>query len=314
MNFSLKKLALTCGFIMLMIVVLAGCERPDPQEAAVLTPTQTVPPPPTSLPLPTQAPVQVYVVIAQPTGSAQQPVSAGQNQVIVTVTPVAPEADAPEVAVVEPQVTPQPTALPENYYLGWAWSDSLVEQNNLTTVDVGGIILRDRPSLDGRAVGIVMGFANVVVVGEARCGYDPVIVHAAYMLSRTTPPLEVMPPDPKPTELPPFYPTAIPRGNTSTGWAYTDELTILGETAISGPLGVNLRSDPCWGGTNLGFIPAGTDLIVLGLPNGDYTPVRVNNDALQVPFDPLFIATLSADFVGNQNPFGDTAGSSLGDE
>jgi hypothetical protein len=304
MKLSFGKTALGLGIILVTMFILVGCERPDPQESAVLTPTQTATPLPTAQTLPTQQPVQVYVVIAQPTGSAEQPVSADQNQIVVTVTPEVPGQITPEVVAVEPQLSEDPTPLPENYYLGWAWSDSLVEENNLTTVDLGGIILRDRPSQDGRTVGIVMGFANVVVVGDSRCGYDPVIVHAAYMLSRTTPPLEVLPPDPRPTELPPFYVTPLPRGIATTGWAYTDELTILGETAISGPLGVNLRSDPCYGATNLGFIPAGTDLIVLGLPSGNYTPVRVNNDTLQKPFDPLVVATVISDRVDIQDAVG----------
>jgi hypothetical protein len=67
-------------------------------------------------------------------------------------------------------------------------------------------------------------------------------------------------------------------------------------------LGVNLRSDPCWGATNLGFIPAGSDLIILGLPRDDYTPVRVNNDVLQIPFDNLIIATIKAEFAAPRFP------------
>jgi hypothetical protein len=290
----LRKLAWLGGIIFLAAAILAGCERPDPQEVAVLLPTL---PPPTAVPLPTQPPIQVYVVIAQPEVQAEQPVSGGQLVQVVTATPV--------MAIEATAISPSPiaegsdvaTALPDNYFLGWAWSDSLIESNNLTTVDMGGIILRDRPSQDGRSVGIVMGFANVFVVGQGRCGYSPVIVHAMNMLSRTTPHLEVLPSEPVPTELPPFFETPVSRGISATGWAFTDELTILGQTAISGPLGVNLRSDPCWGATNLGFIPAGSDLIILGLPRDDYTPVRVNNDVLQIPFDNLIIATIKAEFA-----------------
>jgi len=298
----LRKLAWLGGMIFLAAAILAGCERPDPQEVAVLLPTLPPPPPPTAVPLPTQPPIQVYVVIAQPEVQAEQPVSGGQLVQVVTATPVmAIEATAiPPSPIVDGSAVA--TALPDNYFLGWAWSDSLIESNNLTTVDMGGIILRDRPSQDGRSVGIVMGFANVFVVGQGRCGYSPVIVHAMNMLSRTTPHLEVLPSEPVPTELPPFFETPVSRGISNTGWAFTDELTILGQTAISGPLGVNLRSDPCWGATNLGFIPAGSDLIILGLPRDDYTPVRVNNDVLQIPFDNLIIATIKAEFAAPRFP------------
>ena len=299
-RFSKRKVASLAGIIFLAVAILVSCERPDPQEAAVLLPTLAPPPPPTAVPLPTQPPVQVYVVIAQPTARAEQPVVDGQLVQMVTVTPV---MDV-QSTVVPPSPTAQASAaatpLPDNYFLGWAWSDSLMESHNLVTVDMGGIILRDRPSQEGRTVGIVMGFADVFVVGKGRCGYSPIIVHAINMLSRTTPHLEVLPPEPAPTEYPPFFPTPRPQGISTTGWAFTDELTILGQTAISGPLGVNLRSDPCWGATNLGFIPAGSDLIVLGLPNDDYTPVRVNNDVLQIPFDELIIATIKAEVAVNR--------------
>jgi len=301
-RFHLRKLAWLGGIIFLATAVLAGCERPDPQEAAVLLPTLPPPPPPTAVPLPTQPPVQVYVVIAQPTAKAEQLVSDGQLVQVVTATPLM----AAEATGIPPSPTAEgtavATALPDNYFLGWAWSDSLIESNNLVTVDMGGIILRDRPSQEGRTVGIVMGFANVFVVGQGRCGYSPVIVHAINMLSRTTPQLEVLPSEPVPTELPPFFETPAPLGISTSGWAFTDELTILGQTAISGPLGVNLRSDPCWGATNLGFIPAGSDLIVLGLPRDDYTPVRVNNDVLQIPHDNLIIATIKAEFAVTRLP------------
>lgn len=288
------------GLMLLVAFILVSCERPDPEEAVVELPTQTPPAPPTAVPLPTQPPVQVYVVIAQPTVNPDQPVAQGQQVLVVTATPIIVAETAAEAPALTPEAIPAATALPDNYFLGWAWSDSLVESNNLVTVDLGGIILRDRPSQEGRSVGIVMGFADVIVVGKGRCGYQPIIVHAANMLSRTTPQLEVFEPQPEPTALPPFFPTPMPQGDSSSGWAFTDELTILGQTAISGPLGVNLRSDPCWGATNLGFIPAGSDLIVLGLPTDDYTPVRVKNDVLQMPFDPLIIATVKAEIAVNR--------------
>ena len=290
------KSALTFGAIIAAIVLLAGCERPDPEETTTVLPTQTPLPVNTPIPQPTQAPVQVYVVIAQPTRDPNQTMAENQAPIVVTATPEIEEAEPTREIVVESQVSPEATPLPEGYFLGWAWSESLVAVNNLVTVDQGGIILRDRPSQDGRSVAIVMGFADVVIVGAEKCGYEPVIVHEINMLSRTTPQLEVQSPEPRPTELPPFFPTPVPQGDTTSGWAYTDELTILGQTAISGPLGVNLRADPCYGGKNLGFIPAGTDLIVLGLPNGEYTPVRVENSAIQAPYNPLVLPAGQPDF------------------
>jgi hypothetical protein len=195
---------------------------------------------------------------------------------------------APLLPTATPPGTLAPTAAPEGYYLGWAWSDSLEAVGEQAAVDQYGLLLRDRPSRDGREVGIVVGFANLIVVGQARCGYTPVLVHEHSLLSRMSPHPQIATAQPLPTEAPPFAPTPFPdRSNVISGWAYTDELTILGQTAISGPLGVNLRSDPCAGATNLGFIPAGSNMVVTGWPSGDYTPVRLEKDVVQAPLDLL---------------------------
>lgn len=281
------------GLALLALLILVGCERPDPQETVAEAPTETPTPLPTPSPGPTQPPVQVYVVIAQPTTNPNQPLAGFQGD-----QSSAQQATATTIEIlptVTPPTTPVPTALPEDYFIGWAWSESLNESQEQVVVDQNGIVLRDRPALDGKSVGIVMGFADVIIVGRQRCGYTPIIVHGRNMLSRTTPQPEVFPPEPVPTELPPFMPTPIPQTNTTDGWAYTDELTILGQTAISGPLGVNLRSDPCQTADNLGFIPAGSNLIIIGFANGEYTPVRVDNDIIQLPYDPLVFATAEAD-------------------
>ena len=278
------------GLLLLAWALLTGCERPDPQETVILSPTVTATALPTATTGPTQAPVQVYVVIVQPTAPAS-PTSPAQLQI------AAPTAmPAPILPTAAPPGTVAPTVVPEGYYLGWAWSDSLEAAGERAAVDQYGLLLRDRPSRDGREVGIVVGFADLVVVGQARCGYTPVLVHEYSLLSRMSPHPEIATAQPLPTEAPPFAPTPFPdRSNVISGWAYTDELTILGETAISGPLGVNLRSDPCAGATNLGFIPAGSNMVVTGWPNGDYTPVRLNKDVVQAPLDLLARPSLLAD-------------------
>jgi hypothetical protein len=280
---SLQKAFIIGVLATAILVLLAACERPDPEDVAVTAPTLT----PTTEPVPTiqatEPPVQVYVVVVQPTAVARQ---AEANNVPV----MAPTITTAQLDLMPtPSLTPEPTALPENFFLGWAWNDSLLRADSRVTVDEIGIILRDRPTQAGDQVGIVMGFAEVIPVGRDRCGYTPVLVHASNLLTRTTPHPEIWPHDPMPTEAPPFAPTPFPAGNATAGWAFTEALTILGETAITGPLGINLRIDPCRGAKNLGFIPAGSNIIVVGPANEQYTPVRVSNEVLQVPVEPLEI-------------------------
>jgi hypothetical protein len=278
------------GLLLLAWALLTGCERPDPQEPIVLSPTVAATDMPTATTGPTQAPVQVYVVVVQPTAAAS-PTPPAQLQIAAsTATP------APLLPSATPPGALSPTAVPEGYYQGWAWSDSLEAAGEQAAVDQYGLLLRDRPSRDGREVGLVVGFADLVVVGQARCGYTPVLVHEYNLLSRMSPHPEIATAQPLPTEAPPFAPTPFPdRSNVISGWAYTDGMTILGETAISGPLGVNLRSDPCAGATNLGFIPAGSNMVVTGWPNSDYTPVRLNKDVVQAPLDLLARPPILAD-------------------
>jgi hypothetical protein len=274
-----QRIIIFGGFLIATLVLLAACERPDPQDTAVSAPTPTTAPSPTFQA--TQPPVQVYVVVVQPTPEATR--VAANNISIMVPTITTAQLDLQPA----PTLIPEPTALPENFFLGWAWNDSLIAEDSRVTVDEIGIILRDRPAQTGQQVGIVIGFAEVIPVGRNRCGYTPVLVHAGNLLTRTTPHPEIWPPDPLPTEPPPFAPTPFPVGNATAGWAYTDALTVLGETAITGPLGINLRTDPCQGADNLGFIPAGSNIIVVGPSNEQYTPVRVSNDLLQVPVEPL---------------------------
>jgi len=262
----------------LALGLLAGCERPDPQDAVVEAPTQAATPLPTTSPLPTHAPIQVYVVVVQPTPDNTAPTV--QNLPVAAPTQIPPTALAPT-----PALTVEPTPLPQNYFQGWAWSDSLVEDDGQVRSSAGGLTLRDRPAEEGQVVGVVIGLTGVFIVGQEQCGYTPIMVHAANMIDRTTPHPEVYPPVPLPTDAPPFAPTPPPTGNAVAGWAFTDEVTILGETAIAGALGINLRSGPCRAGANLGFVPAGSNMIVSGPPSGEYTPVRVSHDVLQLPFN-----------------------------
>ena len=265
--------------VVLASISLVACERPDPQDIVVQLPTLMPTAMPTPTVQPTQPPIQVYVVVVQPTPDGSQPSASNLPAIAPTVAPAA------LISSPTPVMTPEPTSLPPNYFQGWAMKDSLFVEDGRVKVDQVGIILRDRPSSDGEQVGVVIGYSEIFVVGRERCGYAPIMVYAGNMLSRTTPHLEVFPSEPLPTEASPFAPTPFAAGNATSGWAFTDELTLLGETAISGPVGINLRSDPCRAATNLGFMPAGSNMIIIGPSSSEYTPVRVSNDVLQLPFD-----------------------------
>lgn len=274
------------GVVLISLGLLLGCERPDPNFSDNQMPAETATPLPSPTALPTQSTVQVYVVVVTATPNPSQPAK--------SYRPVSVAVNKQKVALASTKSLAkpiEPTPLPPDYLQGWAWSESLKDDRGQVKVGVSGLTLRDRPSQDGRIVGVVFGLVYVSVVGRDQCGYTPILVHEDDMITKTTPNPEILPPEPLPTEPPLFTPIPVPTARFTNGWAYTDELTLLGQTAISGPLGINLRSDPCLAATNLGFIPAGTDMIVSGPPGVEYTAVQVSNDLLQPPFD---IAELSS--------------------
>jgi hypothetical protein len=244
-------------------------------------PADTATPIPTPTALPTQTPAQVYVVVITPTPDPSQ--SAKSRR------PVSMMINKSKFAVSPPRLTAtklEPTPIPADYFQGWAWSNSIQDYRGQVRAVGTGFTLRDRPSQEGRVVGVVFGLADVSVVGREMCGYTPVLVYTDDLIAKTTPHPEILPPEPLPTEPPLFTPVPISTARFTNGWAYTDELTLLGQTAISGQLGINLRSHPCQAATNLGFIPAGSEMIVTGPPGVEYTAVQVSNEILQPPFEP----------------------------
>ncbi|MCA9973954.1 MAG: hypothetical protein KC425_27270, partial [Anaerolineales bacterium] len=94
-------------------------------------------------------------------------------------------------------------------------------------------------------------------------------------------------------------PTPQPIHDTTPGWAFTAQIIPAGGMATAGPFGINLRDAPRRDAKNIGFVPGNASMIVTGQPQGEYTPVRVNDDDLQEPFSPATIvnATTVPDVV-----------------
>ncbi|MDX1615463.1 MAG: hypothetical protein R3300_14215 [Candidatus Promineifilaceae bacterium] len=261
------------AWLLLVSMTVVACERPDPLAGVTATPT---PMPPTMTAAPTET--------ATPEATATPP----QPQVFVFVLPQAAGATAeapsptPTEAVILPTPIP-PVAFPEDHLLGWAWTSSLRLNRSLLEVDPEGVVLLDRPDVEGEAIGLVLGLADVLVAGQSRCGFTPILVHEDEMLSINMPiPAVVLP---QPLDASDGSALAVERPDTTSGWAFTDELTITGQTAIAGSFGISLRAEPCRYAQNLGFVPANVEMFVIGPPTGDYTPVRVDDRFLQPPIN-----------------------------
>jgi hypothetical protein len=188
-----------------------------------------------------------------------------------------------------PVAAPGSITPPADSILGWAWSAYLEIAGRQGVVGRFGITLRAAPSQSSRGVGLVKGGATVTLVGPARGEYTPVFVRQADALNLSSPMPAIEPPTPFPTSgapeatAPPPAPEK-PIHDTTPGWAFTTQITVMGDTAVAGQYGINLRDAPRRTAVNKGFVPAGAVIIVTGAAQGEYTPVRVPDDVLQAPF------------------------------
>jgi len=169
---------------------------------------------------------------------------------------------------------------PDNMLLGWAWTQNITVTGQQAVIGAGGINLRANADQAAAKIGGVKQGALAVVVGPGRGAYTPVWVRKDDVVDVASPAPVVSLPDPFPAgAVPPPPPAPIP--DTTPGWAFTTQMTITGQSAVAGQYGLNLRQAPRRDAARLGFIPANTTLQVTGAPQGEYTPVRVDDRILQ---------------------------------
>jgi hypothetical protein len=148
-----------------------------------------------------------------------------------------------------------------------------------------GATLRSRPDPAGDNLGQVKAFATVTLTGPARGDFLPIRLRTADVLNGVAAPPAIEPPDPFPTGETPA-PAPAPTHDTTPGWVLTAPLRITGDVAVTATQGANLRQAPRRDSANLGYIPPQTEIMVTGPPQGEYTPVRVDDAALQEPSGP----------------------------
>ncbi len=191
---------------------------------------------------------------------------------------------------VEPVVIPDPPPTlgeltSKEGYLGWVLTQFLSPTGYRQALTSKlGINLRDKPGQSGQNIGLVKAFATVRIAGPDRKDYTPVIVRNADVLNAVKPMPNIEKPDPWPVDEP-LKPQPKPDHDTTPGWAFTNGLYIKGNTATVARYGSNLRESPKRDGRKIGFIPASSKIFVTGPAQGEYTPVRVNDDLLEAPRD-----------------------------
>lgn len=174
------------------------------------------------------------------------------------------------------------------YHQGWLARRFATLLGRQALISRLGAALRSRPDPAADNLGQVKAFATVSLTGPPRGEFLPVRVRPGDMLNAVTAPPAVEPPDPFPAgELPP--PAPVPTHDTTPGWALTAALRQSGATAVTASQGANLRQAPRRDAPNLGYIPPQTEIITTGPPEGEYTPVRVDDAVLRLPAEAVTV-------------------------
>ncbi len=150
-------------------------------------------------------------------------------------------------------------------------------------VGPAGINLRAVPDTGAARLGLVKEGSVTTVMGLARGAYTPVAARRADTLDLANPLPAVTQPDPFPATTP-AQPAPVPE--TTPGWVFTAGMVTKGSLVEASAYGLNLRDAPRRDAKSIGFVPAGASLLVAGPAQGEYTPVRIDDQVLQPPLPP----------------------------
>jgi hypothetical protein len=181
---------------------------------------------------------------------------------------------------IEPVAIPDPPPLvgkipPMNGYFGWVLTQYLSPlESRMALTSRFGVNLRNRPDDEGQNMGLVKAFATVRIAGQTSNEYTPVLIRTEDVINVVDSLPDPALPDPLPREKPaPIKP--VPDDVTIPGWAFSNGLAIMGNTARVADHGSNLRKDPRRDAKKIGHLPPDSVVVITGPPLGEYTPVRV---------------------------------------
>lgn len=183
---------------------------------------------------------------------------------------------------VAPPVTPQPEPTsppPADAILGWAFTQNLTINGRQAISGRFGTNLRSSPSRTGSKMGLFVEGATGTVAGKSSGDYTPVRVSRSSLRNMPATMPTVTQPTPFPGSTP--EPSPQPTPDTTPGWAFTAAISVAGGMAIAGQYGINLRAAPRRDAAKVGFVPGNANMIVTGTPQGEYTPVRVDDDVIK---------------------------------
>ncbi len=191
--------------------------------------------------------------------------------------------NVPASGVTQPTPLPPTTSSPSDAVLGWAWTQNLTVVGNQAISGRFGTNLRAAPNRTAVSIGMFNEGGQAALAGQAEGEYTPLRVRPSDITGLVMPQPVTTQPKPLPESTIPA-PAPAPIHDTTPGWAFTAQISVAGGMAVAGQFGINLRDAPRRNANNLGFVPANASMIVTGAAQGEYTPVRIDDDILQKPF------------------------------
>jgi hypothetical protein len=177
--------------------------------------------------------------------------------------------------------------LPEDVLLGWVQSSFLRREDGYAITGHRGVALRSQPQPQSEAVGMVKGDATVTVAGRDAEGFTPVLVNNQMMFDLARPRPEVQFPEPFADDSLPVMPPPVPVHSTTPGWVLTIDVAINGDEGTAESQGVMLYDAPNRNAKVTGHVPAGSKVLVMGLPYGEFVPIRADEKLVQTaPAEP----------------------------
>lgn len=175
--------------------------------------------------------------------------------------------------------------LPDDVLLGWTQTQFLQRDGRYAITRHHGVSLRNQPQIQADLLGMVKGDAPSIIAGAEQNDFTPILVSDEMMFSLVNRHLTVTMPQPLSEEGPPIMPPSQPVQNTVPGWVLATDLTRNGDHTAHSNYMLYLREEPNREAKLLGLVPAATAVMVMGLPLGEFLPVRVAEDVLQTAQD-----------------------------
>jgi len=151
------------------------------------------------------------------------------------------------------------------YIEGWVLTDAMVVRGNLAQVNDGGATLYINPDLKK-----IIPTGSIIIKLSQKEPFTRVKVPLATIgLSSSS--------QPKPAPEPPAIVSTV------DGWASKRLLVFAGKQAIVGIHGVSLRRGPEKSALNIGLVKANSTVSVLGMPESQYSPIRVRRSDFLEP-------------------------------